>query len=115
MEHKTHKAYNFSLNISKSEREPGSMMTSSLVKATSEMQRKSDIVAGKLTPNGTLILDSKDVILQRVANKIIEDVIIEELDELCEDEFCDFHHKWISKLRKRHKKIAKNDSKKKKA
>ena len=93
-----HKAYDFSLNISKSEREHGSMMTSLLAKATSEMQRKSDIVAGK------------DEVLESIADKVIEEVIFEELDEYCEDVYCEVHCEWISKVRKRHMKILQKDS-----
>ena len=49
-----------------------------------------------------------------MADKIIEEVIFEELDEYCEDEFCDVHHKWISETLTRHRKIRQNDPKKKK-
>ena len=45
---------------------------------------------------------------------MIEEVIIEELDEYCEDEFCDAHYEWISKTIKRQREILQNDSKKKK-
>ena len=56
----------------------------------------------------------KDAVLESMADKIIEEVIFEELDEYCEDEFCDVHHKWISETLTRHRKIRQNDPKKKK-
>ena len=75
--------YDAQMAIEKKDESPKESLS---VKATSEMQRKSDIVAGKLTPNGTTKLDSKDVVLRSVADRIIEDVIIEEHDEICEDD-----------------------------